>query len=90
MKRYFAKGMQMASKHMKICSTPLAIWKMQIKTTMRCHHTVNKMAKIKNVVTSATSEDTGKLGHSYPGSGNTIECLQFNSIPFILNMAHPP
>ena len=67
--------MHMANKHMKTRSTPLAIWEVQIKSTMRCHHTLNKMAKKKKIVTSVASEDAGKLGHSYIASGNAIEYL---------------
>lgn len=37
-----------AYKHMKRCSTPLAIKKMQVKITIRYHFTPAKMAKIKN------------------------------------------
>ena len=42
----YSKDMQVAGKHTE--PIPLAIRKMQIKTTMRCHFIPIRMAKIKN------------------------------------------
>ena len=69
-KHFSKEDIHMANKHMERCSISLIIREMQIKTTVRYHLMLVRMAAIKNLQTINAGEGAEKMEHSYTVGGN--------------------
>ena len=80
MNRHFSnQDIQMAIRHMKKCSSSLALRKIQIKTTLRYHLTQLEWPKLAGQETTCVGGDMEKGEPSYTVGGNASWCSHFRA-----------
>ena len=65
------------SKELKMCSPPLVIKEIQIKTTMRYHFTSSRKATVKKLDNSKCWQECGEIGTIQTAAENVIRCSHF-------------
>ena len=65
MNRYLTKKVkQVATKHMKRCSTSVATWEIQVENHGEIHYTLSRRAKIRILTIASADKEEPKLSHN--------------------------